>query len=88
MRKSRKSASTALLMTLAAAGAAHAERVSIEHDAASPQASYAARRLGEALRDGGHEVRFAKPGATGFVVRLGVQPERLPRRGLRPHAGA
>src|SRR3990172_4798132 len=61
---------TALLITLAAAGAAHAERVSIEHDAASPQASYAARRLGEALRDAGYEVRFTKRGAQGFVVRL------------------
>jgi len=49
---------TALLVALAAAGAANAERVSIEHDAASPQASYAARRLGEALREGGHEVRL------------------------------
>ena len=62
----------------AGGGAAHAERVSIEHDAASPQASYAARRLGEALREGGHEVRFTKPGAQGFVVRLAIRPERLP----------
>jgi len=73
---------TALLMTLAAAGAAHAERVSIEHDAASPQASYAARRLGEALRDAGYEVRFTKRGAQGFVVRLAIQPERLPAEGF------
>ena len=73
---------TALLITLAAAGAAHAERVSIEHDAASPQASYAARRLGEALRDAGYEVRFTKRGAQGFVVRLAIQPERLPAEGF------
>ena len=90
MRKSRNSAWTALLLTLAAAGSAHAERVSIEHDAGSPQASYAARRLGEALREGGHEVSFAKPGGAGFAVRLRVQPDGLPAEGfaLRPAAEA
>ena len=73
---------TVLVMTLAAASAAHAERVSIERDAASPQASYAARRLGEALRDGGHEVQLTKPGAAAFVVRLAIRPQGLPAEGF------
>ena len=73
---------TALLMVLVAAQAAQAERVSIEHDDGSPQASYAARRLGEALRDVGHEVRLTKTAAPGFVVRLAIRPERLPAEGF------
>ena len=67
----------ALVATLAAS-TVHAGSVSIVHDAASPQASYAARKLGEALRERGYEVRSAERGASGFVVRLGIHPERLP----------
>jgi hypothetical protein len=69
-------------VTLAVTGAAHAASVSIEHDAASPQASYAARKLGEALRDRGYEVRSAKPGATSLRVRLGLEPKRLGAEGF------
>jgi hypothetical protein len=70
----------ALVVTIAilgAAGAAHAERVFVEHDAASPPASYAARRLGEALRQSGHDVRFGKRSGEGFLVRLAIEPQRL-----------
>jgi hypothetical protein len=67
----------ALLAGLAAS-AAHAGSVSIVHDAASPQARYAARKLGEALRTRGHAVRGAERGPTDFVVRLGLEPVRLP----------
>jgi hypothetical protein len=73
-----KALTTAALLALAASGAARSEPVSIEHDVGSPQARYAARRLGEALRAGGYEVRASTPGARGFVVRLAVRPERLP----------
>ena len=103
MRNSPKSASraamrtarttTALLVALAAARAAQAERVSIEHDAASPQASYAARRLGEALREGGHEVRLRSLArrASRFGSRSGLGGEGAARgraaEALRRHGG-
>jgi hypothetical protein len=76
----------AVLATLAATCAAHAEHVCIEHDSVSPQASYAARKLREALADSGYEVRFAARGASGFVVRLAIRPKRLPAEAfaLRP----
>jgi hypothetical protein len=67
----------ALLATLAAS-VTQAWPVSIVHDAASPQASYAARKLGEALRERGYEMRFAAPAAADFVVRLGLEPKTLP----------
>ena len=66
----------ALVATLAAS-TARAGSVCVVNDAASPQASYAARKLGEALRERGYEVR-CPGGASGFVVRLGLQPKRLP----------
>ena len=50
------------ILALAAAlvtSSALAEVVCVVHDAASPQASYAARKLGEALRERGYEVRCA-----------------------------
>jgi len=72
-----KTKATAILVTLAVAGPAQAASVSIEHDAVSPQASYAARKLGEALRERGYEVRSATPGTTGLRVRLGIEPKRL-----------
>ena len=65
-------------VAILAASTAQARSVSIVHDAASPQASYAARKLGDALRERGYEVRSAERGAAGFAVRLGIHPERLP----------
>jgi hypothetical protein len=66
----------ALLASLAASTAS-AGSVAIAHNAASPQASYAARRLGEALRERGYQIHGAEGAATDFVVRLGLQPKRL-----------
>jgi hypothetical protein len=77
-----KTSATAILVTLAVGGTARAASVSIEHDAASPQASYAARKLGEALRDRGYEVCSAKPGAMALRIRLGIEPKRLPAEGF------
>jgi len=68
------------------ATAAHAATVSVVHDSASPQARYAARRLGEALRERGYDVRAAG----GFVVRLSVAPKGLPAEAFAftPSSGA
>ena len=71
-------ASAAMLVAVAATCTAHAESVAIVHDAGSPQASYAARSLGEALSGSGYEVRFTKRSAKDFVVRLAIRPKRLP----------
>jgi hypothetical protein len=70
-------ASIVALSASLVASAAQARPVSIAHDAASPQAGYAARKLGEALRERGYEVRSGGHGAKGFVVRLGLRPKGL-----------
>ena len=75
-------------VAILAASTAHARSVSIVHDAASPQASYAARKLGEALRERGYEVRSAERGAGGFRRPAGHPPGAPPGRGLRPHTVA
>jgi hypothetical protein len=68
----------AVLTALGASSTVHARPVAIVHQAASPQARYAARRLGQALGETGYDVRPTSPGAGDFVVRLGVEPDRLP----------
>jgi hypothetical protein len=73
-------AGACLLAALALPSAARAERVVIEHDAASPTARYAARKLGEALAAQGQVVEAARTGAKAFVLRLSV------RTGLPPEA--
>jgi hypothetical protein len=69
----------ALLLLAALAAPAEPEAtVTVAHDAASPQARYAARRLGEALRARGYEVRVPELGAATFTIRLALDPGRLP----------
>jgi hypothetical protein len=70
-----------LLLPLSIAGclfatAADAQRVTIVHDADDPQASYAARRLGEALSGAGYTVRPERSGYD-HLVSLALHPERL-----------
>ena len=50
--------------------------VSLVRDAGSPPAAYAARKLGDALRERGYAVRDG--GGAGFVVRLAVRAKGLP----------
>jgi hypothetical protein len=68
---------TAVLLASLAAAAADAGVASVELDTASPPASYAARRLGEALRERGYEVRGGEAPAGAFDVRLGLEPKSL-----------
>ncbi len=65
-----------LLLSLAFAGAATAETVSILHDVRSPQASYAARKLGGALIERGYTLHGER---TGYdrLVSLEVLSQRL-----------
>ncbi len=60
-----------LLATLA-----HAERVYLLHDADSPQAAYAARKLGQALADSGHTLLEKRDGYQ-RLISLATHPERL-----------
>ncbi|AOS45473.1 hypothetical protein Verru16b_02554 [Lacunisphaera limnophila] len=53
-----------------------AERVYVLHEAGSPQAAYAARKLGEALRGQGHEVLAERAGYD-RLVSLAIHRERL-----------
>ena len=50
--------------------------VALVRDAGSPPAAYAARKLGEALRERGYAVRDG--GDAGFVLRLAVRAKELP----------
>jgi hypothetical protein len=69
---------TALLLATFAASSAQALSVSIRFEVTSPTASHAARKLGDALRERGYEVRLAHPDPKGFVVRLALRPKDLP----------
>ncbi len=66
------------LAALASTPAVRAGSVSVVRDAASPQACYAARKLGDALRERGYEVRFTSRAAPGLVARLAIEPKGLP----------
>ncbi len=57
-------------------GSAWAQGVSILHDEAVPQAAYAARKLREALVEGGYHVRAERTGYD-LLVNLGVHRGRL-----------
>ncbi|MBW3628418.1 MAG: hypothetical protein KY464_03890 [Gemmatimonadetes bacterium] len=56
--------------------AAWAQRVTILHDGAAPQAAYAARKLGEALTERGYQLLAERIGYD-VLVSLAVHPERL-----------
>jgi hypothetical protein len=55
---------------------AWAEKVAIVYDQTSPQASYAARKLGEALKSQGHELQKKQTGYD-YLISLATHPERL-----------